>query len=466
VLDNLGNVNNCITVQPPPVDSGSTSALFDHASSVATDAAGALDRRRVESTVDPYSGGGGACGQSSYGQVVPAREELVVHHSASLLLPPQLRLLLPHHHGDTSTMPLGVQVAICLQDASPSTPLANNTTPAHLPPGEETSTLGRPTELLSSEHIQAARLFISGAGRGYPCEPTPPTGTPAQDAPFFSWVRDLGRVFVSEWRLSLLYDCKKTHPAHRSNSLIVIFINQLYYHSSSLFYDGIADCEPVRFPAQMNHVFVHPGGEVAVLAMAHRYKDRSITQFLYKPAGPSGRPAAPAFHRLHGQGQSGHGGSGGVGVKEALDAAQQGGLPDAPPVHSVLQSVRISGTQRLVSSSTKTCSRTSLASVRPNLVPCFNLVLPSLEPPAHIFRALESCWHAGEGLPCCPVTSCGSSGAANGRADEEYQVRARYQVRANPLLPVLARTLAVASAYSGCWFLVVGRRGTQTTDAS
>ena len=76
----------------------------------------------------------------------------------------------------------------------------------------------------------------------------------------------------------------------------------------------------------------------------------------------------------------------------------------------------------------------SVTSVRPNLVQCFNLVLPLLEPPAHTFRALESCWHAGEGLPCCPVTSCGSPGAANGRAGEEYQVRARYQVRANPLL--------------------------------
>jgi len=75
-----------------------------------------------------------------------------------------------------------------------------------------------------------------------------------------------------------------------------------------------------------------------------------------------------------------------------------------------------------------------LASVRPNLVPCFNLVLPSLELSAHTFRALESCWHAGEGLPCCPVTSRGSSDAANGRAGEEYQVRTRYQVRANPLL--------------------------------
>jgi len=62
------------------------------------------------------------------------------------------------------------------------------------------------------------------------------------------------------------------------------------------------------------------------------------------------------------------------------------------------------------------------------------LVLPSLEPPAQTFRAQESCWHAGEGFPFCQVTSCGSSGAANGRAGEEYQVRARYQVRANPLL--------------------------------
>jgi len=70
----------------------------------------------------------------------------------------------------------------------------------------------------------------------------------------------------------------------------------------------------------------------------------------------------------------------------------------------------------------------------PNLVPCPNVVLPSLEPPAHSFRALESCWHAGEGLPYRPVTSRGSSGAANDRAGEEYQVRARYQIRANALL--------------------------------
>jgi len=65
------------------------------------------------------------------------------------------------------------------------------------------------------------------------------------------------------------------------------------------------------------------------------------------------------------------------------------------------------------------------------------MVLPSLEPPAHTLRALEICWHAGEGLPHCPVTSRGSSGAANDRAGEEYQIRAPYQIRANALLGTL-----------------------------
>ena len=31
-----------------------------------------------------------------------------------------------------------------------------------------------------------------------------------------------------------------------------------------------------------------------------------------------------------------------------------------------------------------------------------NLVLPSFEPPAHTFRALESCWHAGGRAPLLP----------------------------------------------------------------
>jgi len=47
--------------------------------------------------------------------------------------------------------------------------------------------------------------------------------------------------------------------------------------------------------------------------------------------------------------------------------------------------------------------RLSVASVRPNVVPCFNLVLSLREPPTHTFRALEKCWHAGD----CPATSAG-----------------------------------------------------------
>ena len=71
-----------------------------------------------------------------------------------------------------------------------------------------------------------------------------------------------------------------------------------------------------------------------------------------------------------------------------------------------------------------------------NLVPCPDLVRSSRELSAHAFGALESCRHAGEELPCCPVTHSGTSGASNGRAGKEYQVKARYQVRANPLLCV------------------------------
>jgi len=40
----------------------------------------------------------------------------------------------------------------------------------------------------------------------------------------------------------------------------------------------------------------------------------------------------------------------------------------------------------------------------------------------------------GGGLPCCPVTSSGTSGAANARAGEQYQVTAQHQVKANALL--------------------------------
>jgi len=57
--------------------------------------------------------------------------------------------------------------------------------------------------------------------------------------------------------------------------------------------------------------------------------------------------------------------------------------------------------------------------------------------------------HAGAGgLPCCLVTSSGTSSAANGRAGEEYQVRARYQVRANALLDRLSGAGASAGVLS------------------
>jgi hypothetical protein len=220
VLDNLGNVNNCITVQPPPgggsaehrAPAGAGDAARrsgEHAASdggvAARAGAPAMDRRRHHNS-DPYNlgsravGGAAVRGSSSYGQIVPARDELVVHHSASLLLPPQLRLLLPYHRGDTCTMPLSVQ---------------------------------------------------------------------------------------------------------------------------------------------MQHVFCQSGGEVAVLAMAHRYKDRSITQFLYKPAGPNGRPMPQVLS------QRGEGGGSQSGAA-AVGAMRLAGRPrDAPPVHSVLQSVRISGAHKL-----------------------------------------------------------------------------------------------------------------------
>jgi len=75
-------------------------------------------------------------------------------------------------------------------------------------------------------------------------------------------------------------------------------------------------------------------------------------------------------------------------------------------------------------------------------------VLSSLELSAHAFQALDISRHAGEGLPCCPVMSSGSSSAVNGRAGEEYQVKARYQVRANPLLLSQQKMTGVRIAYA------------------
>ncbi|EOD09622.1 hypothetical protein EMIHUDRAFT_432923, partial [Emiliania huxleyi CCMP1516] len=119
VLDNLGNVNNCVTIQASPASASSPAAAAAATSAATTaggsgGAGGAGEARGSVScrSSDPYSMGvrSGGGGSSSYGQIVPAREELLVHHSASLLLPPQLRLLLPAHHGDHTTMPLSVQM--------------------------------------------------------------------------------------------------------------------------------------------------------------------------------------------------------------------------------------------------------------------------------------------------------------------------------------------------------------------
>jgi len=45
----------------------------------------------------------------------------------------------------------------------------------------------------------------------------------------------------------------------------------------------------------------------------------------------------------------------------------------------------------------------------------------------------------GGGLPSCPAPSRGTTGAANGRAGEQYQVKVQYEVRANTLLSVVLR---------------------------
>ena len=44
------------------------------------------------------------------------------------------------------------------------------------------------------------------------------------------------------------------------------------------------DASTMPLPAQMHHVFCDFSDSVTVLAVAHRYRDRSVTQLLYKPA--------------------------------------------------------------------------------------------------------------------------------------------------------------------------------------
>ena len=43
------------------------------------------------------------------------------------------------------------------------------------------------------------------------------------------------------------------------------------------------DASTMPLCVQLNHVFCHQNGEYSILAMAHRFRDRSVTQLLYKP---------------------------------------------------------------------------------------------------------------------------------------------------------------------------------------
>jgi len=131
ILDQLGNVNNCISVHPQDRAAGQdaassgddgaraslTSMQGDEAASPdsmrdATTTEERAARTLNASTSDPYHIGGAKSrgGSDSYGQVIPPREELLLHHSASLLLPQQLRLLLPQLRGDAATSPLPCQM--------------------------------------------------------------------------------------------------------------------------------------------------------------------------------------------------------------------------------------------------------------------------------------------------------------------------------------------------------------------
>ena len=129
VLDNLGNVNNCITISHEHVDNSilinddnnnNSKHLADPAnrtspsprsSSFSQSKTERMPAHKQRMSSDPYhlaTASGNA--SSSYGNYIPPREELLVQHSASLLLPPQLRLLLPHQHADEITAPLSVQL--------------------------------------------------------------------------------------------------------------------------------------------------------------------------------------------------------------------------------------------------------------------------------------------------------------------------------------------------------------------
>jgi len=104
------------------------------------------------------------------------------------------------------------------------------------------------------------------------------------------------------------------------------------------------DATTMPLSVQMNHVFCSLSHEIHILAMAHRYRDRSVTQLLYKPNADARRPPASDPH-----------------ASNSSPMDDVGVLPDAPPSRELhrrgteirahsrdvsLQSVRISGTAR------------------------------------------------------------------------------------------------------------------------
>jgi hypothetical protein len=115
------------------------------------------------------------------------------------------------------------------------------------------------------------------------------------------------------------------------------------------------DASTMPLCVQLGHVFCHQHGEYSILAMAHRFRDRSVTQLLYTPTG---KPAHVPRRGEHGGGLLTTALTIGVGMHagdEALTTALEGRGPPLSPTGTelrarskdvVLHSVRLAGTQR------------------------------------------------------------------------------------------------------------------------
>jgi hypothetical protein len=110
------------------------------------------------------------------------------------------------------------------------------------------------------------------------------------------------------------------------------------------------DASTMPLCVQLGHVFCHQHGEYSILAMAHRFRDRSVTQLLYKPTGkPTGKPRPE-----HGGGLLTTALTIGVGMHGGDEALEGRGPPLSPTGTElrarskdvVLHSVRLAGTQR------------------------------------------------------------------------------------------------------------------------